>query len=92
MHTSSDDDDDRIQLSSVPAQAPRRSIRNKFPSVRLNDHEFTSDSVVNEDGDLVHLTFMADAEPINWKEAVASSKWNAAMKEELHSIEKNHTW
>ncbi|CAJ2653926.1 unnamed protein product [Trifolium pratense] len=91
MHTSSDDDD-RIQLSSVPAQAPRRSTRNKFPSVRINNHEITSDSAVNEDGDLVHLAFMADAEPINWKEAVVSSKWNAAMKEELHSIEKNHTW
>ncbi|MCI91969.1 hypothetical protein A2U01_0113265, partial [Trifolium medium] len=30
MHTSSDDDE-RIQLSSVPTQVPRRSTRNKFP-------------------------------------------------------------
>ncbi|MCI75601.1 hypothetical protein A2U01_0096870, partial [Trifolium medium] len=37
MHLSSDDDDG-IQLSSVSTQVPRRSTRNKFPSVRLNDH------------------------------------------------------
>ncbi|MCI43115.1 hypothetical protein A2U01_0064352, partial [Trifolium medium] len=72
MHTSSDDDD-RIHLSSRTTQIPRRSTRAKFPSVRLNDHEITTDSAVNEHGDLVHLAFMGDFEPINWKEAVASS-------------------
>ncbi|PNY02594.1 copia protein [Trifolium pratense] len=35
---------------------------------------------------------MADFDPINLKEVVACSKWNDAIKEELHSIEKNHTW
>jgi hypothetical protein len=79
----SSDDDDRIV---------RKSTRTRFPSVRLADHETISDDVVNDDGDLVHLAFMADTEPVNWHEAVADSNWRKAMNEEIKSIEKNNTW
>ena len=35
---------------------------------------------------------MADAEPIDLDEAIASEVWRLAMEEELRSIEKNQTW
>ncbi|KAK2417383.1 putative mitochondrial protein [Trifolium repens] len=82
MHTSSDDDDRIV----------RKSTRTRFPSVRLADHEVISDDVVNDDGDLVHLAFMADSEPVNWNEAIVDSNWRRAMNEEIQSIEKNNTW
>jgi hypothetical protein len=88
-HTADNTND---QHDTGDTQAVRRSTRTRFPSVRLNDHETITDDVVNDDGDLVHLAFMADSEPINWNEAIACPKWNQAMKDELHSIEKNHTW
>ncbi|GAU47995.1 hypothetical protein TSUD_404720 [Trifolium subterraneum] len=62
MHTSSDGE----EVGDV-----RRSTRTRFPSVRLTDHETILDNVVNDDGDLVHLAFMADVEPVNWHEALS---------------------
>ncbi|GAU30874.1 hypothetical protein TSUD_15600 [Trifolium subterraneum] len=70
----------------------RRSTRTRFPSVRLTDHETILHNVVNDDGDLVHLAFMADTEPVNWHEALSDPNWKNAMNEEIRSIEKNNTW
>ncbi|GAU23292.1 hypothetical protein TSUD_237460 [Trifolium subterraneum] len=83
MHTSSDGE----EVGDV-----RRSTRTRFPSVRLTDHETILDNVVNDDGDLVHLAFMADVEPVNWHEALSDPNWKNAMNEEITSIEKNNTW
>ncbi|KAK2352556.1 putative mitochondrial protein [Trifolium repens] len=86
------DGEDTHQPAVDLTQGERRSTRQRFPSVRLIDHEITTDDVVNDDGDIVHLAFMADCEPINWQDAIANPKWHNAMQEEINSIEKNRTW
>ncbi|GAU39052.1 hypothetical protein TSUD_396570 [Trifolium subterraneum] len=60
----------------------------------IEDMHTSSDGeeVVNDDGDLVHLAFMADVEPVNWHEALSDPNWKNAMNEEIKSIEKNNTW
>jgi hypothetical protein len=50
------------------------------------------DDEVTDDGDLVHLAFYADSEPVNVEAALKDKKWLKAMNEELESIEDNHTW
>ncbi|GAU50842.1 hypothetical protein TSUD_232190 [Trifolium subterraneum] len=82
----------RCMLKGEEVGDVRRSTRTRFPSVRLTDHETILDNVVNDDGDLVHLAFMADVEPINWHEALSDPNWKKAMDEEIKSLEKNNTW
>jgi len=48
----------------------RRSQRVRFPSTRLTDHEVMADCEIRDDGELVHLEFMADSEPLMWEQAV----------------------
>ncbi|KAK2359746.1 putative mitochondrial protein [Trifolium repens] len=59
---------------------------------RLQECEITADNEVTEEGDLVHLAFMGESESINVNDALKDEKWVNAMKEELDSIESNHTW
>lgn len=41
----------------------------------------------------VHLIcLLADAETIEFEEAVRDEKWQAAMNEEIKAIERNRTW
>ncbi|KAK2370871.1 putative mitochondrial protein [Trifolium repens] len=82
MNTSSEEDEEAV----------RRSTRIRFPSVRLINHEIATDNAVNDDGDLVHLAFLAGTEPVDWHEAISDSHWKEAMNEEINSIEKNKTW
>ena len=70
----------------------RRSQRQRFPSSRLTGHEVHSDNLIIDEGELVHLAFVADIEPITWKEAIVDRKWKSAMIEELESLERNETW
>ena len=62
------------------------------PPARLTDCEITSDNAVNDEGDLTHFALLADAEPINYKEALKIDVWKRAMVEELQSIERNQIW
>jgi len=48
----------------------RRSQRQRFPSSRLTGHEVYSDNLITDEGELVHLAFVADIKPITWKEAI----------------------
>lgn len=70
----------------------RRSQRVMQPSQMLKDYEVMKDSQITDEGDIVHLALYADAEPVSFEEALKNDKWVNAMKEELKSIEKNHTW
>jgi len=36
----------------------------------LTDCEVTSDNAVNDEGDFIHFALLADAEPVNYKEAL----------------------
>jgi hypothetical protein len=47
---------------------------------------------VTNEGELVHLAFMAESEPIDVSTALKNEKWVSAMKEDLDSIESNQTW
>ncbi|GAU45883.1 hypothetical protein TSUD_401080, partial [Trifolium subterraneum] len=76
----------------VPEIDMRRSTRARVLPARLQECELNKDSEVTNDGDLVHLAFMAESEPIDVISALKSEKWRCAMKEELDSIESNQTW
>jgi len=41
---------------------------------------------------MVHLALFIDAEPMTIEETIKDEKWLNARKEELNSIERNHTW
>ncbi|XP_037497224.1 uncharacterized mitochondrial protein AtMg00820-like [Jatropha curcas] len=42
--------------------------------------------------DDINMVFLMVSDPVNYEEAVKSSKWKLVMDEEINSIEKNHTW
>ena len=69
-----------------------RPQRNRHVSSRLEDCEVLPDSVVNDEGELIHFALLADAEPLNYKEAIQTEVWKKAMIEEIKAIEKNNTW
>ncbi|MCH85090.1 copia-type polyprotein, partial [Trifolium medium] len=71
---------------------PRRSTRTITQPARLNDCIITRDNEITEEGDLVHLAFNVEVEPVNFEEAVKDKKWLSAMNEEIESIERNSTW
>ncbi|GAU11617.1 hypothetical protein TSUD_346090 [Trifolium subterraneum] len=70
----------------------RRSTRTRTQSAKLNDCIITIDNEINVEGDLVHLAFNGEAEPVNFENAVKDEKWLSAMNEEIESIERNNTW
>ncbi|GAU40628.1 hypothetical protein TSUD_190050 [Trifolium subterraneum] len=76
----------------VPETDMRRSTRARILPARLQEYELNKDNEVTNDGDLVHLAFMAESKPIDVISALKSEKWRCAMKEELDSIESNQTW
>ncbi|GAU43423.1 hypothetical protein TSUD_334860 [Trifolium subterraneum] len=76
----------------VPEIDMRRSTRTRALPARLQECELNKDNEVTNDGDLVHLAFMAESEPIDVISALKSEKLRCAMKEELDLIECNQTW
>lgn len=79
-------------VHDVPATPAVRPQRQKQLPRRLQDCEVLPDSAVTDEGDLIHFALLADAEPVNFTEALKISEWRAAMEDELRSIERNHTW
>lgn len=51
-----------------------------------------SDNVVNNETELIHFALLADAKPLNYREAVKEKVWKLAMEKELKSIKRNNTW
>jgi hypothetical protein len=68
-----------------------RPSRVRQISTRLQGYELTTDDAVTDEGDLVHLAFNAESEPVSISEALKDGKWVKAMQEELQSIESNGT-
>ncbi|GAU22960.1 hypothetical protein TSUD_247040 [Trifolium subterraneum] len=85
-------DDVHIAPTKANESEIRRSTRARTQPARLNDCIITSDNDINAEGDLVHLAFNVEAEPVNFEDAVKSEKWLDAMNEEIESIERNNTW
>ncbi|XP_027903718.1 uncharacterized protein LOC114163612 [Vigna unguiculata] len=44
------------------------------------------------EGDYVQYAFIVEAKPISFEQAAGDTKWMKAMKEEIESIKRNHTW
>ena len=70
-------------------ERPRRQQRQP---VHLQDCEVNLDDEVDDNGDLVHFSFLADLEPVRLADAIQHPKWQEAVNEELMAIKKNNTW
>ena len=85
--------EDSTNEVEAPAQTETgRPQRQRNMPTRLQECEITLDNEVTEDGELVHLAFLAESEPVNVSEALKNPNWIKAMKEELDSIESNNAW
>ncbi|XP_019460150.1 PREDICTED: uncharacterized protein LOC109359910 [Lupinus angustifolius] len=60
--------------------------RARQPSSRIEDYEVFPDSSNTTEVDLMHMTLLAEMEPVCLEEAHEQAKWIEAMKEELRSI------
>ena len=83
------------EMPHIEAQIEENVIRSTrkigFPQ-RLQNCELFRDNKVNDDGDFIHFTLMAESEPAKTEETLSVPKWICAIKEELQSIEKSITW
>jgi hypothetical protein len=70
----------------------RRTIRNIQPPARLNDYERFPNIGVNDEGDVIQLAMLAEAELVSFDQALKQKHSKEAMIDELKSIEKNETW
>lgn len=87
-----DEGDLITENSDVPSQTQRPQRARQMPA-RLADYEiFSLNSISMEDEELEHFALLADAEPINFTEAMKEKAWREAMKEEIKTIERNQTW
>jgi hypothetical protein len=55
---------------------------------RLADCEVLPNSVVNNEGELIHFALLADKELVNFTEALQMSKWKKAMMYELSPLKR----
>lgn len=82
---------------SAPVEAQmednvRRTTKQRGMPIGHQDYELFQDNEINDDGDFVHFTLMAEFEPVKMEEALSDPKWICDMKEELESIKKNKNW
>lgn len=56
--------------STTNATQSRRSQRERQFPQRLNDYEVFPNTTVTTEGDLVHFTLFAEAEPVNFEHAM----------------------
>lgn len=53
----------------------------------------SGEEVSEEEDDLMNFSlYVSSDDPVNFYEAEKEEKWKEAMRTEIHSIEKNHTW
>lgn len=69
----------------------RKSVRGKIPRRRFEIEGSTNEEDVNEVDAIASLVLFA-GDPISVEEALEREEWKNAMKDELQSIKKNHTW
>ncbi|XP_019432133.1 PREDICTED: uncharacterized protein LOC109339179 [Lupinus angustifolius] len=81
-----------LQPSAIEEQNQRRPHRHRQTPPRLSDYEIFPDSEITTEEELVHMALLAEMEPVSFEDTIQHNHWLEAMKEELKSIEKNHTW
>ena len=64
-----------------------REGRNRHPSVWLTYYNF-GEGLFEEDEE--NMAFLVISDPVNFEEALKSSKWRLATDEEIKSIEKKN--
>jgi len=79
-------------VETIDEGGAKRPTRNIQPPARLNDYERFPDSTINDEGDMVQLAMLAEAEPMSFEVALRQKHWKEAIIDELKSIEKNETW
>ena len=86
--------EDKQSEDDVPScgEQLRRSQRERKVPYTLREYELYPDIAITAEGNFVHFALLAKSEPMSHDEASQSSHRRAAMKEELRSLEKNHTW
>ena len=89
----SEDEGDNEVDGNVPQEneASVRPQRIRQVPRRLDDCERALENTVSDEGDLIHFALLADAEPVEYRDALKNKVWKKAMMEELSSIEKNQT-
>ena len=60
--------------------------------MREETYEVFPDSAIDDDGELVHLALMGEAESATFQQAIKKEVWLEAMREELKAIKRNKTW
>jgi len=68
-----------------------RPRRQQGQPVHLQDCEVNLEDEVDDNGDLIHFSFLADSKPVRLEDAIQHAKLQEAMNEELMAIEKNNT-
>jgi hypothetical protein len=80
-------EEDNEAVTTTPIQnitaEVRRSDRNRIPNRNLVDFDVIPDSLINNDGDLVHLALFVDTEPLSYTTTAKSEVWRKAMEEEI---------
>lgn len=69
-----------------------RSTWQKGLPARLKNYELLQDNEIDDYGDFIHFSFLAESEPFKIEKSLSDPKWIYSMKEELESIKKNKTW
>jgi len=57
-------------VENIDERGASRPTRNIQPPVRLNDYERFPDSAMNDEGDIVQLAMLAEAEPVSFEQAL----------------------
>ncbi|WVY91611.1 hypothetical protein V8G54_037125 [Vigna mungo] len=81
--------EDERHVQSDESGRPRRQW---VQPQRFGECEIYSDAQIDDEGDLVHMALLAEAEPIDEIKALKEPVWRNAMREEIKSIEKNGIW
>jgi len=101
IYVLNDDVEDRVTLEAPTVQHEaviqpevatmmERPRRQQQQPLHLQDCEVNLDDEVDDNGDLVHLAFLAESEAVRLANAIQHPKWQKAMNEELMAIEKNN--
>ncbi|CAL5420691.1 unnamed protein product [Camellia sinensis] len=81
--TSSGEDQSEISEQTRPQ-------RTKSRPAWMREYEVTG--IDQFDDPITHFALLSDCDPVIFKNAVQDPKWQQAMDEEIHAIEKNNTW
>jgi len=69
------------EVATLIATMVERPRRQQQQPVHLQDCEVNLDDEVDDNGDLVHFSFLAESEPVRLAYVIQHPKWKEAMNE-----------